>query len=311
MQKAIDAIINGELVIIPTETVYGLAADATNEDAVNKIFFAKGRPQDNPLIVHVADKEEIFMYTQDQPDYLDSLIDAFCPGPLTFVLNKDEQIPDIVTAGLNTVAIRIPNNELTLKLIRDTHLPLAAPSANVSGRPSATSLEDALSDFGGTDLVSNWIDGGKCQVGIESTVIKCEEDKILIMRPGNITKEKLVKVVDIPVELYTGKESLSPGVKYKHYSPNVKIKLISNLDGIDPQKFLILDVTPNTDYQILNQISLYYWFRQAEKMNKDIAILKSDHLLKDLALYDRIKRASDKMGLDLLFTRVTEPQPLP
>lgn len=293
MQKAIDAIINGELVIIPTETVYGLAADATNEDAVNKIFFAKGRAQDNPLIVHVSDKEEIYLYTQDQPNYLEKLIDTFCPGPLTFVLKKDDQIPDIVTAGLNTVAIRIPNNDLTLELIRNTHLPLAAPSANASGRPSATTLEHALEDFRGSNLVSNWIDGGDCKVGIESTVIKCEEDKILILRPGSITNNDINSVVDIPIEYYKGKENASPGLKYKHYSPNVNIQLISDIDGIDPQKFLILDSQADTDHQILNQMNLYYWFRKAEIMQKDILIIDSDILQKDLALYDRIKRATE------------------
>ena len=219
----------GELIVIPTETVYGLAANALNEEAVKQIFTTKGRPQDNPLIIHTYSKEEIYKYTQNQPKYVETLIYSFMPGPLTLVLDKKPIIPNIVSAGLDTVAIRIPDNEVTLKLLKLVNLPLAAPSANKSGRPSPTKAQHILDDYKAENSIYGLIDDGDCEVGIESTIIKCEIDKILILRPGKITKENLQKVVDIEVVEYKGSEILSPGMKYKHYSPDIPVQISKNV----------------------------------------------------------------------------------
>jgi L-threonylcarbamoyladenylate synthase len=291
MQKVIDSIKNGDLAIIPTETVYGLAADASNEDAVKKIFITKGRAQDNPLIVHVSSKDQIFKYSQNQPNYIEKLIDRFSPGPLTYVLEKNNLIPDIVTGGLETVAIRIPNHKKTLELLNNLDLPIAAPSANLSGRPSSTSLDHALADFEGTGLVTAWLDGGDSEVGIESTVVKCEADRILILRPGQVTKDDLEVAADIPVEHYDGREVLSPGVKYIHYSPKVEVKLVNDLSNYNQRNYLILDADPYTKYQNLTNVNFYYWLRESEEENKKILILENEFLVNNVGLFDRVQKA--------------------
>jgi L-threonylcarbamoyladenylate synthase len=284
----------GELIVIPTETVYGLAANALDENAVKKIFATKGRPQDNPLIIHTYSKEKIFEFTQNQSDYIGKLIDTFMPGPLTLVLDKNLIIPSIVSAGLNTVAIRIPNNEVTLKLLELVDLPLAAPSANKSGRPSPTKAQHILDDYKADESIYGLIDDGDCEVGIESTIIKCESDKIIILRPGKVSKEDLENVVDVKIEEYIGKELLSPGMKYKHYSPDIPVQI--SKDVIDNDNTLNISyIKSNIDTMKFDESNIYRIFRDAEKGKfSKINIIETKELLNNIALYNRIKKATNQ-----------------
>lgn len=222
---------NGELVIFPTETVYGIGANALDEVAVGKIFIAKGRPSDNPLIVHLADKRKIGEIAQNITEMEQKLIDEFMPGPFTIILERKPIIPDIVTAGLDTVAVRIPENVIARGIITFSGLPIAAPSANISGKPSGTNIEDIRKELEGK--VSAIVDGGRSTIGLESTVVKVIDEIPIILRPGAITPEDIEKVagrvkidrnVFMPVEYEQPVES--PGMKYRHYAPNTKCKLV-------------------------------------------------------------------------------------
>lgn len=224
---------NGKIVAIPTETVYGLAANALDSDAVAKIFKVKGRPQDNPLIVHVANRSDVFPLVSNFPDKASKLIDKFWPGPLTIILPKSDVIPNGVSAGLNTIAIRMPANEITRKIIDLAGVPLAAPSANRSGKPSPTKLEHVVKDMEGhIDVV---LDGGECSIGLESTVISLVGDIPILLRPGAVTEDDIVSAIgDISVssavynEIRGDEKPLSPGMKYKHYSPRAKVVIVND-----------------------------------------------------------------------------------
>lgn len=232
LKKAAKLIKNGEIVGIPTETVYGLGADASNEEAVKKVFAAKGRPADNPLIVHLADFSQAKDYTSSIPELAYALAERFCPGPLTIVLPKNERIPPITSGGLDTVGIRVPSHPVMHRLIELSGCPIAAPSANTSGYPSPTSAGHVMRDMNGR--IAAVVDGGACEFGIESTVISIEnEEAVRILRPGCITKEMLSEVcreviVDRAIlhELEAGEKAASPGMKYKHYSPRADIVMI-------------------------------------------------------------------------------------
>ena len=185
---------NGGLVAFPTETVYGLGADATNSEAVRKIFEAKGRPQDNPLIVHVSDFDEIPKLVKDIPDVATRIMKSFCPGPITIILNKSEIIPDITSASLKSVGIRMPSSIIARRLIKSSGVPIAAPSANLSGKPSPTDVERCLEDLlGKVDCI---IGGPKSEVGLESTIVDCTVYPPCVLRPGGITIEMLRKIDD-------------------------------------------------------------------------------------------------------------------
>ena len=218
----------GEVVAFPTETVYGLGADATNPTAVAKIFEAKGRPADNPLIIHVATIEQIEQYVTEVSADARRLIKAFMPGPLTIILPNDNKIADNVTAGLDTVAIRIPDHPAAQELIRKVNLPIAAPSANLSGKPSPTSAIHVFQDLNGK--ISAILDGGTTGVGLESTVVDCTGPKVTILRPGSITKTDLESVlnylIDTEITDQAEPEPKSPGTKYTHYQPDVPLTLI-------------------------------------------------------------------------------------
>lgn len=220
----------GEIVGIPTETVYGLAADAFNEQAVAKIFAAKGRPQDNPLIVHVADVSQVSVAAREASPLAIRLFERFSPGPLTIVLPKRDIIPSVTSGGLDTVAVRIPDNENALRLIRESGCAIAAPSANTSGKPSPTTAAHVFADMEGK--IPLIIDGGACRVGVESTVIAVNGGIISILRPGAITAEMLSEFAEVEVDkavlgqLESGRKAASPGMKYKHYSPNAEVFLV-------------------------------------------------------------------------------------
>ncbi|OQA31564.1 MAG: Threonylcarbamoyl-AMP synthase [archaeon ADurb.Bin336] len=222
---ASDLIKKGEVVAFPTETVYGLGANALDENAVKKIFIAKGRPNDNPLIVHISDIKQLNELVEFVPKEAEILIKKYWPGPLTIVMKKSKRVPSCITGGLNTVAIRMPNNTIALGLIKKAGVPIAAPSANSSTKPSPTLANHVLNDLNGK--IPLIIDGGKCKVGLESTVLGLSNGKAVLYRPGKITKEELEKIIG-EVELPSGqiKVPSSPGMKYKHYSPKAEVILI-------------------------------------------------------------------------------------
>ncbi len=235
ISKAAKIIRSGGLVAIPTETVYGLAANALDGKAVSKIFVAKGRPMDNPLIVHIASVDDIENLVSEFPEKAHLLAKYFWPGPLTMILPKSKIIPDEVSAGLETVAVRFPSNKTAQKIIAESGVPLAAPSANSSGYPSPTEASHVKEDlFGKIDAI---VDGGKCNVGVESTVITLASDVPRLLRPGAVTLEQIKDVIgEVEVDkaicnrLDEGEKVISPGMKYKHYSPLAKVILVKGSD---------------------------------------------------------------------------------
>ncbi len=230
IREMAEKIKNGETVIFPTETVYGLGANAMDEDAAKKIYVAKGRPSDNPLIVHIADIEEVDKIALEVGEKAKKAMENFWPGPLTIILKKKEIVPNVTSGGLSTVAIRMPSNKIANALIRESKTQIAAPSANISGRPSPTKAEHVVKEMSGR--VSGIIMGGDCDFGLESTVVDFSEDKPMILRPGSITKEMLEEVlgeVSIDPSLTKKEDNIkakAPGMKYKHYSPNAQVYII-------------------------------------------------------------------------------------
>ena len=225
------SITKGNLVVFPTETVYGIGADGLNEDAVRKIFKAKGRESDNPLILHISNVEMVEKLAQNITEVEYKLMDAFWPGPFTIVLSKKDIVPDVVTGGLDTVAIRMPANKIANKIIEYSGVPIAAPSANVSGKPSGTTVQDIYVEL--VDKVDYIVDGGISDIGIESTVVRVINGEVKILRPGKITKEDIQTIVEnvsldehIFQKVEKGNKVLSPGMKYRHYAPKAKCILV-------------------------------------------------------------------------------------
>ena len=230
LQLAADLLKRGELVAIPTETVYGLAADALNGAAVANIFKAKGRPADNPLIVHIAHREQLQDLVADVPSVAMDLSRAFWPGPLTMIFKKASSIPNEVSAGLDTVAVRMPSHPIARRII-ELSCPLAAPSANRSGIPSPTEAARVAEDMDGR--IAAVVDGGPCEVGVESTVVDVTGERVRVLRPGAVTVEMLAQVVGevevddaVTHEVQAGQTVSSPGMKYKHYAPNARVVLV-------------------------------------------------------------------------------------
>ena len=255
---------DGGIVAFPTETVYGLGANALDEEAVKKIFIAKGRPQDNPLIVHVCSKN-ISELVKEVPEVAQRMIDKFWPGPLTIILEKNDIIPNMTSANLNTVGIRMPSSEIALKLIELSKRPIAAPSANISGRPSPTEVERCIEDLNGK--VDYIIGGESSDIGVESTIIDCTVNPPLVLRPGGITLEML-KEIDSNIEIDSALKSKptenfkpkAPGMKYRHYAPKAHLKIIKGKN--------------EKTIEIINEILENY----IEKGN-DVAILTTDENL--------------------------------
>lgn len=234
IRQAAELLSCGGLIAFPTETVYGLGADALNPEAVAEVYEAKGRPSDNPMIVHIAAPEELRMLTEDVTPEMQRLMDAFWPGPLTMVVPKRPVVPYRTTGGLETVAVRMPANETALELIRTAGCPVAAPSANLSGKPSPTRAEDVIRDMDGR--IHGIIAGEPCQVGIESTVLDMTGDVPTVLRPGMITADQIAAVLGQPVAydkaLYGTPEDedfkpKSPGMKYKHYAPEADMVIVA------------------------------------------------------------------------------------
>lgn len=244
IDQAAQIIRDGGLVAFPTETVYGLGANGLEDAAVRRIFAAKGRPADNPLILHIAEPEAIRPLVKRIPANAAALIQAFWPGPLTVVLEHSQCVPDAVTAGLNTVAIRLPRSVIARRLIQAAGVPIAAPSANASGRPSPTTAQAVWHDLAGKlDMI---LDGGPCDVGLESTVIDCTTPVPTLLRPGGITREMLVELLgEVEMDRHlSDQESAprSPGMKYTHYAPAAPMILIDALPPADTVSVLLREV---------------------------------------------------------------------
>lgn len=231
ISQAADILKSGGIVAIPTETVYGLAGNALKGQCVKKIYAAKGRPSDNPLIVHISDISQWAPLVTEIPESAMALAEKYWPGPLTIILPKSDIIPDEICGGLDTVAVRMPSNEIARAIIDKCGFPLAAPSANTSGKPSPTRAQHVYSDLDGK--IDAIVDSGECSVGIESTVITLATDVPRLLRPGGITPEMLTEVLgEIEIDdavynkLQEGAVAASPGMKYKHYSPEAKVLIV-------------------------------------------------------------------------------------
>lgn len=222
----------GEIVAVPTETVYGLAGDSRNPNAIKKIFEAKGRPADNPLIVHISSIDMLDGIVREIPEDAKILADNFWPGPLTIIMPKGNKICNETCAGLDSVGVRMPSNPIARKIIKKSGVPFSAPSANISGKPSPTIAEDVFADMNGKIPII--IDGGECNAGVESTVISTLTETPIILRPGVITKEMISKVLGKEVQVAkavtegvsNGEKVLSPGMKYKHYAPKAEVTIL-------------------------------------------------------------------------------------
>lgn len=242
LAKAADVIKNGGLVAFPTETVYGLGANALMEDAAKKVYAAKGRPSDNPLIIHLADPNDAdrYCYTSDA---FRKIAELFMPGPITVIMPKKDIIPSGVTGGLDTVAVRVPSNPIAHRLIELAGCPIAAPSANISGRPSCTAFSHVVEDMNGKiDMI---IGGGNSEIGLESTIVSIDGGQLKLLRPGRITKEMLEDAgfsvtLDKAVteKLSDGEKPLAPGMKYRHYAPRADVILLSGRDS-DVESYML------------------------------------------------------------------------
>ena len=299
ISRAASIIRDGGLVVFPTETVYGLGGNGLDASAAKKIYAAKGRPSDNPLIIHISSPEEAEKYCYTN-EYYYKLASAFMPGPLTVILPKKDIVPFSVTGGLDTVAVRCPSHPIARALIKEAGLPIAAPSANISGRPSPTCARFVIEDMDGrVDMI---IDGGECDIGLESTIVKLEGGKAILLRPGAITSDALLCICEsveiapsVVSELKENERPLSPGMKYRHYAPNSPLVLV---DGSDDNMLRFLSSAQKTE----NCAILCY--------EEELTCLKNDKLIcigkrADTESHARViftaLRDADKLGADVIY----------
>jgi len=296
INKAVKEIKSGNVVGLPTETVYGLGADALNENAVLKIYGTKERPAFNPVIVHVYDINYFEKYAENIPDEAFKLAEKFSPGPLTFVLKKKRVIPDIVTAGNDSVGLRIPSHPVFREVLKETKLPIAAPSANRSGRISPTSAEDVLSELEGR--IKYILDGGRCEIGIESTIISFLNDDVKILRHGFVTKEDIEKVIGKISENDSGK-IISPGLSKSHYAPVTPLRCVDDFEwikSISGKNIGMLDFSKYNDFSEI-ALNLFSDLRKMDNQNYDLIVWKK--LINKglgIAINDRLTRASAFMS---------------
>ena len=309
IKEAADIINKGGVVVFPTETVYGIGADALNDEAVDKIFKAKGRPQDNPLIVHIADFDELYDLVETIPDNAKKLAQKYWPGPLTMILYKKNILSDKITAGLNTAAIRLPEHKIALALIKESKKPIAAPSANTSGKPSPTEAKHVIEDLmGKVDMI---IDGGSTDIGLESSVVDMTGDIPMILRPGGVTREDIISVLgdcEYDPAIIKSNEKIipkSPGQKYRHYSPKAKVilykgslekvaqKIKSDYEKFKSEGFSVgIMSTIQTEKYYMGKLTILCGDR-----TKPLTI--SSNLFKDL-------REFDHMGVDIILAEAVD-----
>jgi len=295
INRAATQILRGQIVVFPTETVYGLGANALSPLAVKKIFKAKGRPIKNPVIVHVASRKQLEQLVYPPTNLEKRLMQKFWPGPLTLILRKKPRVSKIVTGNLSTVAVRMPKHKFALELIKKSGVPVAAPSANVSERPSGTHTQHIYEDL--KDKVPLIVDAGTSSIGVESTVVKIEKNKIFILRPGAITKEMLERAAHTPAILPKNKYlKSSPGTQYRHYAPEAKIEIFKNEAKLQKRKKTLRNKKIKIlKYKSLKEMShrLYRDLRQAdlEKAEKIFVVAVPRRGL-GLAIMDRLQRAS-------------------
>lgn len=316
LKEAALEIKKGNLVLFPTETVYGIGANGLDAKAVEKIFKAKGRNSDNPLILHISSIDMLSTITKDITPLEEELIKAFFPGPLTIILKRNNNVPDIVTASLDTVGVRMPKNNIIHDLIELSSVPIAAPSANISSRPSGTNINDIFNEL--NDKVDYIIDGGDTDIGLESTVVRVIDNVIHILRPGKITKNDLLKYGEVVIDKHVMENTssndvvLSPGMKYKHYAPNNKCilvysdntnKMIEKIKSMEKEDTLVICNEKNVSYfnkaisygTSLEDIShnIFRLLRSTDNMNISLIIIegvKEEEL--GLAIMNRLIRAS-------------------
>ncbi|SHK64231.1 L-threonylcarbamoyladenylate synthase [Clostridium cavendishii DSM 21758] len=305
IKEGANVIKNGGTVAFPTETVYGLGADALNEEAVKKIFIAKGRPQDNPLIVHVANKEIDYL-AKDIPQIAKDLIRDLWPGPLTLILNKKDLVPNVTLANLDTIGIRMPNDPIALKLIEEAKTPIAAPSANISGRPSPTDVFRCVQDL--TGRVDCIIGGEKSNVGVESTILDVTCNPPCILRPGGITLEMLKKYNN---DIYIDKAVMNkvegdfkpkaPGMKYRHYAPKAKVRIVSGETKKMVEK--INEIVHNyIDAGLKVGIMASYETRECYNKGEVIVLGKREALNTITPNLFESLRALDDLGVDIIIS---------
>lgn len=290
---------SGNLVALPTETVYGLGANALDENAVKKIFEAKGRPQDNPLIVHISEFDEIYNLVTDVPQSAKALAREYWPGPMTIILKKTSLVPDAVSAGLDTVAVRLPNHDVTRAIIKEAGVPIAAPSANLSGSPSPTTAQSVFDDMNGK--IPLIVDGGPCQIGVESTVISLLGEKPSVLRPGGITPEQIASVlgeveIDNAVlhDIGNAKNVASPGMKYKHYAPKTKVIIVKG----DREKYL--DFLKKCD----GNFGALCFVEDADSVScKYVTYGKENNSLSQSNRLFNALREADSLGVDVVYAR--------
>ncbi|MEN9343534.1 MAG: hypothetical protein RLZZ453_321 [Chlamydiota bacterium] len=291
LPKAAALLKQGHLVAFPTETVYGLGAALCQEEAILQIYAVKGRPSDNPLIVHVSAIEQVEAIAVCIPSAFYKLATAFWPGPLTVVLPKHPSFCSVATAGLNSVAVRMPSCKVALELISQVGSPVVAPSANLSGKPSPTEAAHVLQDLEGE--IAAVIDGGPSLFGIESTVVSLLEGAVQLLRPGSIHKEALEEVLGCKIEESISTQALAPGMKYRHYAPKCPVFLVETeeellLTARSFQQAMILSGNPHP----LSEATLYRTLRLADEKGCDAVIVLLDKaLLLQPALMNRLKKA--------------------
>ena len=297
INEAGNIIKSGGTVAFPTETVYGLGADALNGEAVKKIFLAKGRPQDNPLIIHVSSKK-IEKFVKDVPPVAEKLMDKFWPGPMTIILNKKDIVPDETSAGLSTIGVRMPNSEIALKLIEAAGVPIAAPSANISGRPSPTDVERCIEDLDGK--IDYILGGERSDIGVESTIVDCTVNPPMVLRPGGITLEMLRTVDENIVidEALKKKPSAdlkpkAPGMKYRHYAPKAHLKIIR---GKNEKTIEIIKEMLENYIEKNNDVAILTTDENLNKFDKGTVIsLGSEKDLSEIAkhLFESLRKCDD------------------
>ncbi len=308
IQEAVLLLKTGEVIAFPTETVYGLGGIISSKETIDKIYFVKGRPADNPLIVHCSSYEQLFSLCKSVFPLLELLVRNFMPGPLTIVTKKSSKVADFITSGLDTIALRIPSKKVAIDLINEVGVPIAAPSANLSGKPSPTQAQHVMDDFNGK--IPMILDDGDCDIGIESTVILLEENQIILLRPGIIEVSAIEHITNIPISVSVELTAsiLSPGMKYRHYSPNAIVRLFEDKElykeAVQRNTLKSMLLIPENSSTFFENVSntyrysehnLYALFRMADEQHySQILLFIDESTAKKMGLMNRIKKAASK-----------------